>query len=249
MIKIICFKYLEEELNLFDQNYRNFVKPNKFFIFNYFKFRKKNNISFNITQIEYSFESNNSTIKIEYFIIFYDENNKIIPPSDISLINNMHILCNSKEINSHIKIISLADIYRNKFFKCTEFFNKNDEILLGIKIYKIENDIQIKTINFIIYKSNIYYHFITKNTFNCSQINEDYDKLYKTIYNNKSLESNLYKLKQFYLQKPICLLKKNVPLKKKIGFSLIFITIIFAFAKVHHAPLKPLTSNVNIIFI
>jgi hypothetical protein len=147
--------------------------------------------------------------------MFYDENNKFIPPSDITLNNNLHILCNSKEINSHIKIISLADIYRNKYFKCTEFFNKNDEVLLGIKIYKIENGIQIKTINFIIYKKNIYYRFITKNAFNCSQVNEEYYKLYKAIHNNKSKESHIYKLKQAYIQKPTCLLKKNVPLKRK----------------------------------
>ena len=181
---------------------------------NYFKFYKKKNLSFNITHIKYSFESNNITIKIEYFISFYDENNILIAPSDITLFNKIHILCNSKEINSHINIISLANIYENKCFKCTEFFNKNEEIIFGIKIYIIENDVKFKTINFITQKNNKFDNLIINYTFYCSRIIEEYNNLINYFYNNENIQNNL-KLKKTYLKKPICTLKKSIPLKRK----------------------------------
>ena len=61
----------------------------------------------------------------------------MILPSDITLYKNLHIFCHYESNNSNIIINSLPDIVDNTNFKCTEYFNINENFKIGIKIYQI----------------------------------------------------------------------------------------------------------------
>jgi hypothetical protein len=49
-------------------------------------------------------------------------------------------LCNIEIKNQNISIDSLANIKINKYFNCIEFFNINERMSFGIKIYNIYNN-------------------------------------------------------------------------------------------------------------
>ena len=106
---------------------------------------KVNNLK--IIDIRYWYSFKYKIIKIEYNIGLYDEEENLILPSDISLYNNISILCNIEILYYDISIDSLANIKSNKYFNCIEFFNMNERIKLGIKIYNI-------------YDNNIYNYFL-----------------------------------------------------------------------------------------
>jgi hypothetical protein len=67
----------------------------------------------------------------------YDEQKKLVYPSDLSLYKDFHLNC-FLEINnnSNNSIYSVAGIYDNKYFKCIEFFRITEKIDFGIIIYK-----------------------------------------------------------------------------------------------------------------
>jgi len=108
LIYFILFSY-NENLNykLFCPSYKNFVKPNKNFLSDYFKnIDYKNDLNFNITTINYSIDSNKNNIKVEYLINFFDKDNNLVTPSDLTLYNKLHILCNLNIINNNILLYS-----------------------------------------------------------------------------------------------------------------------------------------------
>ena len=71
---LILFPYKNKKFSdLFDRNFTNFVKPNIFFLSNYFQnINNINNIIFNLSYINYSIESNKNILKVEYLIDFYN---------------------------------------------------------------------------------------------------------------------------------------------------------------------------------
>ena len=91
---------------------------------------------FNITDFHYSFSFKFNIVKVEYNIGFFDKTNNLIFPSDMTLYNNLNIICNSSIDNYDNNIQSLANIYKNKFFSCIEFININDKLKFGISINK-----------------------------------------------------------------------------------------------------------------
>ena len=219
LIYFLLFSY-NENLNykLFCPSYKNFVKPNKNFLSDYFKnIDYKNDLNFNITTINYSIDSNKNNIKVEYLINFFDKDNNLVTPSDLTLYNKLHILCNLNIINNNINIISLANIYENKYYKCIEFFNKNDKIKFGIKIYKNDKNLEYCIINMFSYKKYPDYKYISKinNIFYCSLIDKEYNN--KKINENKNFK-NTFKLKEIYQQKSFCELKRNILLEANQWF-------------------------------
>ena len=181
----------------------------------YNKYNINNWITFNITKIKYSFSFAFNIVKIEYYIGFYDRNNNIIVPSDLSLHNNLHVICHFEEIKNNAKVNSLANIYKNKYFYCIEFFNFNDIINVGIKLYILKNNkyTNYYNTNFIINKTINYNDLIYQNDclFNPFLINNEYNSLYKRI-DDKSMNKTL-KLKKSYIEYPFCLIKSIVSLK------------------------------------
>ena len=135
-------------IDTFDYKYKNFIKPNFYSLSNYFdNINKLNEINFNLTYINFSFIDENSIIKVVYNIDFYDKNDSIVEPSDLTLYNNFHILCIKKEIKSQIFSLSLAKIIQNKRFSCIFFFNIDEQIEFGIKIYQNKKNRLKKNMN------------------------------------------------------------------------------------------------------
>ena len=217
----------------------NLVKNNEYYLSNNIKhFQKKSflsikrnekyiyynstNFTLNVTSIRYSREIQNKIIKVEYLIGFYDLNKNLISPSDLTLYYGFHVLCYYKNLKNNIFIISLANIYENKNYYCTEFFNKNENIKFGIIIYKISNGIEYYSLEFFTYKIKLYDKYIYKftNAFNYSLIKEEFDILLKKINNNKLNKS--IRLKKSYIQKPFCSTKSNIGKNHKWIFRNIF---------------------------
>ena len=87
---------------------------------------------FNLTYINYSFSFKYKIAKVEYNIGFYNENNDLINPSDLTLYNKLHIVCNFIENNKNNTIYSLPNIDNNQYFKCIHFFNLYNKEIFGI---------------------------------------------------------------------------------------------------------------------
>ena len=77
IIKCLITKHLLNE----KESYRNTSNDKK-----YNKYKINNWITFSITNIKCSFSFSFNIAKIEYYIGFYDRNNKIIVPSDLPLL-------------------------------------------------------------------------------------------------------------------------------------------------------------------
>ena len=176
--------------------------------------KKKNsirntNINYNITNLEYSFSFKYNLIKIKYDIIFYDENRALIKPSDLSLYYNLHILCQIEIIKTGEIIYSIANIYENKNFYCTEYNKIDESITYGIKIYEFHNDIDIYYKIFFLMDTYIDYNNLKhkKNSlFNILLINQKHNQLLNKIKN----KGNNYKLKKSFLLPPIGFLKNEI---------------------------------------
>ena len=107
----------------------NIINNNRFLNINKFKNIYKLDYFYN-----YSFSFKFNITKIEYFIGFYDNNNKLILPPDMTLYNDLHIVCYINE-NNKSYFHSLAEISENKYFSCIEFINLNETVNFGINIY------------------------------------------------------------------------------------------------------------------
>lgn len=116
----------------------NLTNNNAFLNINKFKNINKLNYFYN-----YSFSYKFNITKIEYFFDFYDNKNKLILPPDMTLYNDLHIVCYVNK-NNKFYIHSLAEISENKYFRCIEFINLNEIVKFGINIFN-------KKISYIIY--------------------------------------------------------------------------------------------------
>ena len=142
-------------------------------------------------------------MKVEYYIGLYDENNNIIKPSEISLYNNLSIICTIVlEIDNNIN--SLANIYKDKYYYCIEFCKINETIKFGITIYGTR-----KNCCFILFSDKI---FIYDSLIN--QINENFEPLliiekYNSLIKKDEKKYQNLKLKKTYLEYPNFILKRN----------------------------------------
>jgi len=182
-------------------------------------------LTFNIINPKLYSSSKNNMMKIYYNIQVFDSKYDCILPSDFTLKYNLHLLC-FLEISNSININSLAAVEKDKYFKCTEFSRLNENIKLGIIVYKNENERQ-KIKNSISYyiSQKIFHHFNPINDddiFNFSKINNEYSLLLSRIQNNSSL-IDTKRLKKLYISKPILKLKRDsVRRENKWNFINIF---------------------------
>ena len=209
------------KLNIISQLEKNFnIKKNKIF---HYKTNNNNNHEFiKLIEIKFLFSFKFQINKVEYSFGFFDENKNLIIPSDLTLYKNLHIICNIEILNSNISINSLASIYQNRYYKCIEFSNINENIQYGIKIYENEN---IEYYNIFFFTQNIFKYniFIYKNDeiFDPLLIFQIYNSLIKLMddkYINKTL-----KLKNSYLSYPYYTLKRFANINENIwNFKNIF---------------------------
>ena len=227
---ILVFNFSLFDVNLksdiFDFQTLNNVVPNKFRLSKYFKnLNKEKDIYFNITSINYSIELKNNIIKSEYLIGFYDINKNLILPSDLTLYHNFHVLCSMNDSINNITIISLANIYGNKYFKCIEFLNKYDKIIFGIKIYITEKNIEFNTIYLFNYKkySNLKNFYRNNYKFDCQFFNQEFENYLKL--------NNDLQIKKSYLLRPICDSKNKIEIQLNEWYFKNLFNYYFCFCK------------------
>ena len=182
--------------------------------FNYLKEMDNKTYYFQIENVKYYFSFKYKMVKIEYNICFYDEEKNFISPSDFTLYSNISILCNIEIIYNNISIDSLANIKENKYFNCIEYFNLNENITIGIKLYNIYKNLRYKYT--LLFTDNIFNYMKIKlnkdKIFDSLIINCQYNSLMQNIINNKKLDNNV-KLKKSYIQYPLHCLKREYSLK------------------------------------
>ena len=182
--------------------------------FNYLKKMDNKTNYFQIEDAKYFFSFKYKMVKIEYNIYFYDEKKNFISPSDFTLFSNISLLCNIKIIYNNISIDSLASIKENKYFNCIEYFNLNENITIGIKLYNIYKNLRYKYT--LLFTDNIFNYmkieFNNDKIFDSLIINYGYNSLIQNIINNKKL-NNSVKLKKSYIKYPLHCLKRENSLK------------------------------------
>ena len=203
---IITYDFGQKFLNI---NRFYLIEPNKFYLNNYFK--TKDHLNFNVSSINFSKNSKDKLIKIEYLISFYDNDKNIIIPSDLTLYYNYSIFCYFKEIKKNNIILSIAYVFENLHYKCIELVN-SEEIFLGIMIKNIENN-EFKVIKLFLL-NNIYnkYNKLISNQFDCLTINKEFNDLFENIKNKNKSIINTIDFKSLYIKKPICNTKSNINL-------------------------------------
>lgn len=195
-----------------------FVNPIKFeklhlISFNKYEFQYLKDKYYNINDFKYLFSFNFNIIKVEYNVGFFDKKKKYISPSDLSLYDDLHIFCHFEVVNQNITIDSLAFIFKNKFFKCIEFFKINEKVKFGIKIKKGKNNeylnLYLFTEEIFEYNKNI---SINDNIFSPDHLKKNHEVLLQKLKTEK-LNKKL-RLKSIYIKYPICVLKRNSVFKE-----------------------------------
>ena len=191
------------------QNNPNIININNYFNYsaNYFII---DNLTFNITNINSYFSYNFKLAKISFSIQIFDADKNLILPSDLTLFYNLHILCFLKK-RDIINIYSLANIEDDKFFKCTEFYNLNENIKTGVIIYEMNNFGFINPDYKLFYLDKRLFNSFSESNdiFNTSILTDKYLYTLNQIQNeNNFIESK--KLKKLYISKPYGILKRNI---------------------------------------
>ena len=233
-----------------DKNLDNCTTSNNTFIFTYIINYHKNSLYFNVTYIKiyYSFLFNK--VKIEYNIAAYDSNKNLILPSDLSLYSNIHLLCRIKIINSDVYIDSIPNIDNNKYFQCIEFYNLNENIKFGIKIYYLETGKKIQQLNIYFSKDDIKLFKIiinnNDNIFNPILLQNEYMSTLEKF--NKKSSNDKYKLEKSYFQYPYCNLKRNIAVNNNKWFYSNIYNHYFCYCKGENCLIHEITQNCKYYF-
>ena len=168
----------------------------------------------------FNFSYKYNIVQIQYNISFYDKNKILIKPSDLTLFNKLHILCNIKKKNNSMDIISLAYIFQNRQYICVNYFRIKEKIKFGIKIVEESNENLNKTIYFFSSKIlNYKKKFINNKIFNPFIIKKKYKDLYKkikTLDKEQNISNFSLGLKKLYIKKPYFLHEINNLIKNNI---------------------------------
>ena len=208
-----------------------FFSMNKYLSINY----RKKLTYFKIEDLEYEFSHKFNVAKINFKFLFFDCNKKMISPSDVSLYNNLHIICNMNIIKKNIIIESLPNIIKNTYFECIEFFNINEKVLFSIKIYENQSKINYSSI-----------YLFNEKIINFNNLNKIKDYLFNKSFIIKNYNSfkdakTNGNLKKFITKKPECNLKRNVVKKENKWYFMNIYNNYFCFCKGKYC----LNKNVN----
>ena len=217
---LLCFIIIKKtniNNNKFIKYEKNYFSLTPIYLFNS-KNYKNNTLYFNLVDKKYYYSLKFKLIKIIYKIGFFDKNKNLILPSDLTLYNNLHIICHIIIINKNIEINSIPNIYLNNYYECIEFLNINEKFKLGIKIY--ENDKE-KIEEFYFFLSNTSlknknFIFIKDEKFEFIYFIKEYISLKNQI-NNININKTL-KLKKSYITYPLYSLKRNAVILENVWY-------------------------------
>ena len=220
----LCFVYLiisismsnrmsEKTPVLYKKINNNFNFQENLFPFNKFEIGE-NDTYFNITKINYMFSYDFNTVKIEYFIGIYDKNDKLIAPSNLGFYYNLHVMCNLEVPSANITIESMAGIYNDKYHRCVEFYKIKENVYFGLKIYKINEEMDNKYFFLFNEKRFNLYNTTFQNDdyFNPNIIKEKYDLILDNFYDMRINET--LKLRKTYQTYPYSTLKREALLNE-----------------------------------
>ena len=221
---LLCFIYLILSISISD-NFSNSktISNNKVinefnFQENLFPFNKfeigENNTYFNITKIDYLYSYEFNMVKVDYYIGLYDINNNLIIPSDLSFYYNIHLMCNLQVPSINLNIESMANIVKDKYHKCSEIFQIDEKIKVGLKIYKI-NEYMNNSYFFLFDEKRFDLNkkkFSNDSYFNPNVIKKDHDKLLDS-FNDMRVNETL-KLRKSYERYPFTTLKREALLSE-----------------------------------
>ena len=205
--------YINNKYNI--DGYHNFdnFHENKFstFIKNV---RNIPNILLTVTKINYYYSKEYNLIQIIYYIKITDIF-ALLKPSDLTLLYDLHMLCNIHISENNENLYSIPNIYKNKLFFCVENIHFNDNVKFGIKIYKINENEEIESYEFFFFTQNIINNnlnsfFQNNNKFNINYILENYNDKLSQI--NKFKNHNHYDLQSSFLKPPLPFLKRDISL-------------------------------------
>ena len=153
-------------------------------------------------------------VKVEYLIGMYDKKNKLIVPSDLGFYYNLHLMCNFQVPSSNLTVDSMAKIYNDKYHKCVEFFKIKEEIKIGLKVYRINEDMDSKYFFLFDDKRFNLYNITHQNDdyFNPNVIKEKHDILLDSFEDMRINET--LKLKKSYTTYPYSTLKREALLNE-----------------------------------
>jgi len=181
------------------------------------------NINIHILFINYSFSFIFHRAKIEYNFGFFDKNNNLIIPSNLTIYYKLHIFCQTNYKNENRNIKSLAYIYKNKYYKCIEYFNINEKVYFGIEIYK--NNKYSEFIKIYFFKDNLInydnHFFLYNNEYDPFILINDYVKLENMIdkeLNNSNIIKKTLLLKRSFLSSPQLSIKSDYATKEEIWY-------------------------------
>ena len=169
-------------------------------------------IYFNVSFVNYHFSYKFNKVEVEYSFLFFDKENNIIIPSDLSLYYSLHAFCILNNGNNSIQ--SISNIYQNKYFSCLEYYELNIYSKFEIKIC---ND-SFNCSYFYLFDSNIFDYnnikFLRDEKFDFNYINKKFSSLSLKI--NKTKEG--YLLKKSYILQPVCSTKEKAINLKNIWY-------------------------------
>ena len=140
----------------------------------------------------------------------FDENNTRIKPFNLPFYFDLHIFCTLNLINENNTIESFPNYYKNRSFICTEQFELDEIVELGINIYKKNKNIYQKISSFY-YFNNINCNFSKfyndkNDKFSPFKIQKEYIDLKNGINTNEKKLT----LKSSYIQEPSFILKTKI---------------------------------------
>ena len=216
-IQFILIKNEIEKFISFSKKYKlpkNYYNKHNNFSTSYIKYDEE--IFFIASPLNYYFSYKYNILEVKFNIKFYDKNNKIIIPSDLALFYDLHVICHYKYKYETI-INSLPDIYKNQYFKCVDYYQLNEKIKFGIRIYK--NFYKFFNFYFYSHKSVDYKNNFYKNDdkFNPLIINFNYFHNYKALYDFQNKSNNSFvSLKKLFFSEPFFPVKNKIYLTKNI---------------------------------
>lgn len=136
--------FLQKNSLIFDNKYENYnySKNNNENINNYSINTYEINITnipkiyLTINNVNYTYSSEYGLIEFRYYIVFFDQNWNRIKPTNLTLLFNLHILCQIYIVEDSENIYSIANIQDNIYFICIEYLKIKERAKLGINIIK-----------------------------------------------------------------------------------------------------------------
>lgn len=208
------------------------IKYDKNESINFYDFAKNNNelytssiknisnlpiIHINLSKTKYYYSNESNIIEIKYYFKLYNENYKLIKPSDIFHFYGLQLLCITHLFENEENIYSFANIHENKIYYCIEYIKINEKSKFGIKIYKInEIDEEIDYDEKFFFteewdNNNLNIFLQNNNKFNINFLYNNYNDI---IYKLNKSRKNTNNLKISFLQPPLFTLKRNIALVK-----------------------------------